>query len=153
MNAAQGPEFTKQAIGPNGRTIFFDDLVRDGELVEVEGRPMIVYYDPNAPDWFVDKDADTQGSAESSARTGQEGIAAVRGDADIPSVEPGEAAPSDPSAAQMPARDALLTQLQETGELFWPWGWPLSWLLDLVDTLGIDRDQVILRGHTIVVGR
>jgi hypothetical protein len=51
-SAAQDRGTTK-AIGPNGRTIHFDDLVRDGELVEVEGRPMIVYYDADAPDWFV----------------------------------------------------------------------------------------------------
>ena len=48
------------------------------------------------------------------------------------------------TAATMPARDLLLTQLQETGEIVWPSSWPLAWLLDLVDTLGIDPAAVVL---------
>jgi len=44
---------TTSAIAPSGRSIYFDDLVRDGEVVEVEGRRMVVRYDPAAPDWFV----------------------------------------------------------------------------------------------------
>lgn len=45
---------TISAIGPHGRSIFFDDLVSDGEVVAVRGRRMVVYYDPDAPDWFVE---------------------------------------------------------------------------------------------------
>jgi hypothetical protein len=55
--------------------------------------------------------------------------------------------------ALMPARDLLLTQLQETGEITWPMGWPLSWLVDLVETLGIDAARVMLMGRTIRAAR
>lgn len=54
---------TTRAIGPNGRTIHFDDLVSDGEVVEVSGRRMVVYYDPDAPDWFVDDEKITEEEA------------------------------------------------------------------------------------------
>lgn len=57
-DAAYPPKHTTSAIGPNDRTIWFDDLVEDGEIVEVEGRRMVVRYDPLAPDWFVGLDGD-----------------------------------------------------------------------------------------------
>ena len=55
---------TTRAIGPNGRTIHFDDLVSDGEIVEVGGRRMRVYYDPQAPDWFVEDERSASDAAK-----------------------------------------------------------------------------------------
>lgn len=52
-DGAVTPRSTTYAYGPDGRTIHFADLVRDGEIVEVDGRRMIVRYDPLAPDWFA----------------------------------------------------------------------------------------------------
>lgn len=53
----------------------------------------------------------------------------------------------------VPNRDLLLTQLQETGEIPWPMGWPLSWLLDLTDTLGLEPGEVMLMGTKVKVAQ
>lgn len=51
------------------------------------------------------------------------------------------------------SRDRMLTELQENGRLSWPSGWPLWFLIDLIETLGIDPKDVNLFDGEIVVMR
>lgn len=56
-----------------------------------------------------------------------------------------------PAYPSLALRDRMLTELQENGRVTWPAGWPLSLLIDLVTTLGIETNLVCLHGSEIVV--
>ena len=59
------------------RSVYFDHVVSDGEIVEVDGRRMVVYYDPQAPDWFASDPADESERLRCEVRQTKEWLVAA----------------------------------------------------------------------------